>query len=205
MPWTPTPPAARRSSYGWSTNPAPLAQPAPVGPGWFVSLHEPAAALSISTGDARVVVQTVAQARGISEADAALLVHMIGQASSVSSSAPLATAVARGARTAPSPAALAAIRRRRSLAAARSAAQAGAAVSGGPPKRALAAPAPAISPITGSSTSAVDWQTRAPTNPASRLVAPDQVTLPAPVGLAQAHPAQCGSAPISEECNEIES
>ncbi|AJA43698.1 minor tail protein [Mycobacterium phage Milly] len=85
MPWTTTPPGGRRSAYGWSTNPAPIAPPVQRGPGWFVSLHELAAAASISVADAGLVVRTVAEARGISLPDAALLVHMTAQASSLSS------------------------------------------------------------------------------------------------------------------------
>ncbi|AYN57198.1 minor tail protein [Mycobacterium phage BoostSeason] len=87
MAWSTNPQSAQRDKYGWSTNPAPLSPPAPRGPGWFVSLHELAAALSISEPDAALVVRTVAEARGISLPEAALLVHMTGQASSASSSA----------------------------------------------------------------------------------------------------------------------
>ncbi|ASR87196.1 minor tail protein [Mycobacterium phage LastHope] len=89
MAWAPTPPGRRTGQRGWTTDPAALTSPPR--PGWIVSVHELAAALSVSHTEAALAIRATAAALSISRADAAVLLRMTAPATSVST----ATAAAR--------------------------------------------------------------------------------------------------------------
>ncbi|ASR85912.1 hypothetical protein SEA_PEANAM_28 [Mycobacterium phage Peanam] len=82
--WSPQPVDGGRAGVGWSTDPLTTGPPVVEAPAWRPIVHELAAALSISTAQAVLVVSAVAGALGVSEVEAAALVKMTAPAWSAS-------------------------------------------------------------------------------------------------------------------------